>query len=147
MVDTVQVNYLYPPDMLSGGWDEKSGNRRVTVRLAGSSDGTGETDVHKIVLTDLKTTNKNVPTRTAIEWIEWQGLGMGITLEWDRAPNALIARLNQNGVESGGRLDWSNVGGLVDPGLDDRTGDIMLSSSSPDAGDTYDITMCIRLKD
>src|SRR3972149_4651953 len=105
MADTVSVQYIHPPDMLSGSWDEKSGNRRVIVRLTGLSDGTGETDVHKVVLTDLKTQSGKVPARTAIESIKWQVGGMTIALEWDRAPNALIFRMNANAGESNGEED------------------------------------------
>lgn len=147
MADTVIVEYLYPPAMLDGGWDEKSGNKRVIVRLAGVSDGTGETDVVKIDLSDLKTLNGNVPGRTAIEWIDYNVLSMTVVLEWDRAPHAEICRIDGNTTNAIGRLDWERFGGKVDPGGDDRTGDILLTSTNAANGDSYEITLSLRLKD
>lgn len=146
MPDTVVVEYLYPPKMLEGSWDEKSGNRNVVVHLNGISDGTGETDIIKVYLSDLKTPSKNVPKRTSVVDIKWRISHMNVLLEWDRAPHAVIARLNgANG--SDGCFDWSHIGGKLDAGDDDRTGNILLTSSNVVAGDTYDITMTLRLKD
>jgi hypothetical protein len=147
MADTVKVEYLYPPNLLDGDWDEKQGNKRVIVRLSGVTDGTGETDVKKVDLDDLKTLGGNVPSRTAIEWIEYDVFGITCLLEWDRAPNAEITRLNASATNTSGRFDWTQFGGKVDPGGDDRTGDILLTTTNADSGDSYEIVMCIRLKD
>ena len=146
MADTVSVTYIYPPGMLDGDWDDKSGNRRVIVQLSCNSDGTGETDVIKVDLSDLKTPSGIAPTRTSVEWVKWQIAGMNVALEWDRAPHVEIVRLNSNSLESSGKFDWRSVGGKVDPGGDDRTGDILLTSTGAN-GNSYDITLGIRLKD
>jgi len=61
MADTVSVDYIYPPNYLAGGWDERSGNRKVVVKLSSLSDGTGETDVIKVDLDELKTHSGVVP--------------------------------------------------------------------------------------
>ena len=151
MADTVAVTWIYPPKMQDGQWDEKSGNRRVIVRLTGKSDSTGETDVVKVDLTDLKTQAGNIPQRTVIEKIKWYIAGMAVVLEWDRSPHAEIIRLNDFGFNNAetrvGEIDWSKEGGLLDPGLDDSTGNIILTSLYTYSGDTYDITLYIRLKD
>ncbi len=147
MADTVAVNFLYPPDILSGNWDEMSGNRRVIVQLTGDSDGTGETDVIKVHMSDLKTPNGNVPGKTAVEWIDWHVRGMTVVLEWDRAPHAEIHRINAVDEISDSDIDWMKIGGYVDPGGDDRTGDILLTSTNADVNDSYNITLCLRLKD
>lgn len=147
MVDTVNVEYLYPPKLLDGRWDEHSGNRRVIARLSGLSDGTGETDVTKIRLADLKTASGKVPTRTAVEWIQWMATGLTVLLEWDRAPNAEIIRIDADANRDSGEVDWACFGGKLDPGEDDRTGNILLSTTSADNGDSYEITVCLRLKD
>ena len=143
MADTVEVNYIYPPTMLDGQWEDFSGNKRVIVQLLGLSDGTGETDVTKVDLTDLKTQAGNNPTRTVVEWIQYAATGLTCALEWDRAANALIARMDGNG----GTISDKMYLDKLDPGLDDRTGDILLTTTNADSGDTYDITMSIRLKD
>ena len=147
MADAVNVTYLYPPNMLDGGWDEKQGNKRVIVQMSGLSDGTGETDVVKIDMSDLKTHNGNVPRKTAVEWIEWQIMGLTVSLEWDRAPHAEIIKLNSHALESTGDMNWRQFGGKVDPGDDDRTGDILMTTTNTDSGDSYEVTICLRLKD
>jgi len=147
MADTVAVKWIYPPDMQDGGWDDKSGNRRVVVRLTGSSDGTGETDVVKIDLDLLKTPSGKVPQRTVVEEIKWHVFGMTCVLEWDRTPHAEIIRINENGVENNGHMCWKDEGGNLDPGLDDATGDILLTTTNVTSGDNYDITLTLRLKE
>lgn len=147
MADTVAVKWIYPPDMQDGDWDEKSGNRRVVVRLTGVSDGTGETDVVKVDLDLLKTQSGNVPQRTAVESIQWHAFGMTCVLEWDRTPHAEIMRINENGLETTDSVSWKDMGGYVDPGLDDATGDIILTTTNCNSGDSYDITLTLRLKD
>ena len=141
MADTVDVRYLYPPN-----YDDMPNpmpTRKVVVQMTGLSDGTGETDVVKVRLSDLLKNNGQTPTRTAIEKIVGNVFGMTVRLEWDRAPNAEIKLL------AAGRynLDYRSVGGLVDPGEEgDRTGNIMLTSLYTDSGDSYDITLTVRLK-
>lgn len=147
MADTVKVDWIYPPDMQDGGWDEKSGNKRVVVRLSCLSDGTGETDVKKVDLSDLKTPSGKIPGKTSIEWIQYQALGMNILLEWDRAPHAEICRINADASVTQGKFDWSKFGGKLDPGDDDGTGDILLTSTGVASGSAYEITMSLRLKD
>lgn len=147
MADTVEVDYVYPPNMLNGDWDEQSGNHRVTVHLMGLSDGTGETDVTKIDLTDLKTPNGNVPGGTAVESIDYIVTGITCALEWDRTPHKLILRMDGNGGSVSDERSWDKVAGKVDPCTDGGTGDILLTTTNADAGDTYDITLCLRLKD
>jgi len=147
MADATMVEYLYPPNMLDGDWDEKQGNRKVVVRMSCLSDGSGETNVIKIALSDLKTHNGNIPSRTVVEWIEYQILGMACLLEWDRAPHAEILRINATGQESSGRTDYQSYGGRIDPGGDDRTGDILMTTTNVTNGDSYEINICLRLKD
>jgi len=97
-------------------------------------------------MSDLKTPAGAIPKRTAVECIKWQIGGMDILLEWDRAPHAEICRLNGSSGETNGDFDWCKIGGKVDPGGDDRTGDILLTSTGAN-GNTYDITLTLRLKD
>jgi len=151
MADTVSVDYLYPFNLLDSDWNNRAGTKRVVVRLTGTSDATGETDVVKVDLSDLKTHDGNAPSRTVVEWMEWRVHGMAVKLEWDRAPQSTIININDIGFNNATTetdfRDWTKFGGLADPGDDDRTGDILLTSSYGYSGDTYDIIMCLRLKD
>lgn len=141
MADTVNIKYVYPPNYNDA--PNPFGVRKVVVQLTCLSDGTGETDVVKVRLTDLLKHDGSTPTRTAIERIIGNVSGMRVKLEWDRAPNAEIVLL------SSGRhnLSYRADGGLIDPGeAGDRTGDILLTSLYADSGDSYDITITVRLK-
>ena len=147
MSDTVNVRWIYPPNP-AGYLPDKGGFKRVVLQLTGVSDGTGETDVVKLKLSDLRTPSGNVPSRTAIERIEYQVYGLTVTLEWDRRPHETIAVLNAAvGADSGSR-SYRSGGGLVDPGESgDGTGDILLTTTNADSGDSYDINLVVRLKD
>lgn len=147
MADTTTVKYLRPLNLLDGDVDEHSGNRHITVQLTGISDGTGETDVTKIRLSDLRGPNGRQPAKTAVERIKGQVRGLDVLLEWDRAPSALITRIGASGNEAHVDHDWRSIGGNIDPGGDDRTGDILLTTTNADVGDIYTLTLDIRLKD
>jgi hypothetical protein len=85
----------------------------------------------------------STPTRTAVERIQGTITGMTIVLGWDRAAPAGIKLLGPGVYD----LDFRSVGGIVDPGEEgDRTGDIFLTSSYADSGDSYDLTITVRLK-
>ena len=141
MADEVGIKYIYPANHDTGA--NPVPTRKVVVNFWGLSDGTGETDVIKIRLTDLLTHDGSTPTRTAIENIKYNIRGMTVRLEWDRAANAQIALL---GPQSG-EFDYRKEGGIVDPGESgDRTGNIILTSIYADSGDSYDISLTVRLK-
>ena len=145
MSDTVKTNWIYPPEW--GGSpsdDQRQGWRRIVVQLLNDSDGTGESRVKKVDISELRGPGGWVPKRTVIEKIDYHMDGMGATLEWDRAPYAVIASLPDGGI---GCIDWRDVGGKVDPGLNDNTGDILLTTNGEDALATYDITLTVRLKE
>ena len=141
MADDVEVRYLYPPNHEGGA--NPVPVRKVIVVMAGLSDGTGETDVVKVRLTDLMKRDGSTPTRTAIERIQGSIQGMTVLLEWDRAANAEAALLGPGVYD----LDFRTGGGRVDYGEEgDRTGNIILTSLYADSGDTYDLTLTVRLK-
>jgi len=144
MADTVEVKYIYPPEWDGNASDDQRvGWKKFIVRLSGISDGSGETDVKKVDISELRMTDGSVPTRTSIEWIEWHCFGITCVLEWDRAPHEIIKRINANGVESSGK----SCNTISDPSDGtDGTGDILLTTTNADSGDTYDITLCIKLK-
>lgn len=148
MSDTVKVRWVYPPNW-DGNLPDAGGFKRVAIQLTGVSDGTGETDVVKLRLSDLRTPNSNVPKRTAIELIDYQVYGQTVTLEWDRRPHETIAVLNAATGADSGRRSYQKTGGLVDPGglTGDATGNILLTTTNADSGDSYDITLVVRLKD
>ena len=146
MADTVDVHYIYPPnwqDAPNVSDDQYVGWKEIVVHLTCLSDGTGESDVKKVDISELRAPNGDPVKKTAVQYIKYNVVGMTVTLEWDHAPSALIARLDSGE----GEIDWCKAGGKVDPSENtDVSGDIILSTSGADAGDTYDITMKIKLK-
>ena len=148
MADTVKVRWLYPPNW-DGFLPDQGGFKRVVIQLTCMSDGGGETNVVKLNLSELRTPSGKVPTRTAIERVAYTIFGLTVKLEWDRTPNEIIAVLNAAGTVASDFRDYKRVGGLVDPGEPggEGTGDILLSTTNADAGDSYDIVLTVRLKD
>lgn len=140
MADTTTVQWLYPPNW-DGGFAPGGGFRKYAVRLTGISDGTGETGVIKVNLSELRTPAGKKPAKSIIEKLAWNLRGYNnITLYWDRASAETIAVLSDSG-----ELCLKKEGGQADPG-DGGTGDILLSATGADLGDAYDITIWFRVK-
>lgn len=120
----------------------RQNGRRYVVHLTSVSDGTGESNVVKVDISTLKLVDGvTVPTYTAIEYIEYSVSAGYVLLEWDHTTDDEIAVLSGQGS-----MDWTPYGGLVDPRSTGGTGDILLSTSGFASGDTYDITIQLRLK-
>ncbi len=141
MADTVNINWIYPPNWDGNPPDSQyDGWRTVIVQLTGISDGTGESEVTKVDISELRCSNGAVPTRTAVKVLEWDIKDIdSIHLEWDRAPRKTIQVLNGQGKRSARVVDASMAG--------DRTGDILLTSNGAAAGGSYLITLEIDLKE
>lgn len=141
---TSDIKWIHPPN-----WQgETAGYRRITVHLTYVYDGADESNAIKVNLSEWRTRNGNVPRKTVVEKLDWSIHGLGVLIEWDRTPDVVIARLNA-GVAAGsdsGTRDWTTMGGLVDDG-EGGTGDIIITTSNGATGDSYDITMTLRLKD
>lgn len=141
MADTVGVRYIYPPDW-DGFYDnERQGHRRIVVELHGTSDGSGETDVRKLVVGDFRRSDGQIATGFAIEKIQYEVSGtlpFVVELEFDSTPDEHIATLQ--GADTieypGGRVMQAETG----------TGDILLTSAGATANDTYSIIITARLK-
>jgi len=132
MADTVDVQYIF------------KGTRRIKVKLTGISDGTGETGVIKVNISDLIGPNGSAPTKTVVESIEANVQGFtSVKLYWDHTADDEIAVLG-TGFSY---FDWTDVGGFTDPASAGGTGDIELTSTGASATATYDIVVTARLKD
>ena len=144
MADTVTERWIYPPNW-DGNSPDNGGWKRVVKHFTCVSDGSGETDIIKVDISELRTTQGRAVVRTVIEKIEYAQTGFtDIKLIWDRAPKDTICVI----PDHSGVLDFKSAGGLVDPGEEgDGTGDILLTSTGADSGDAYDITITLRLKD
>ena len=121
-----------------------SGSRRHVIRLTNVSDGTGETTVAKLDISGLVGPDGAPPTRTVVEWIEYDVQGFtSVRLLWDHTTDDEIAVLGTGQ----GLSDWTASGGLTDPASTGGTGDILLTTAGGASGSTYNITIGLRLKD
>ena len=144
MADTVTTKWLMPPNW-DGGFDNDRGPRKWVVRFTSISDGTGESAVRKVNISDLFLPDGGVPVKSIIDKIEYDAFGFtSIRLYWDRAPAENIVVLAGNNAHC---FDFTKIGGIVAPGaLGDATGDIMLTSNGATSGDSYTVTIHFRLK-
>ena len=133
MVDTVDSRVLY------------SSPRRYVVRLTNISDGTGESGVAKVDKSTLTGPDGTEPGRLMVERLEWSIDGMQVRLYWDHTTDDEIAVLSGSGFFD--YTDGGRFAGLVDPASAGGTGDILLTTNAHTAGDGYDITLYLRLKD
>jgi len=137
MADTVNTLYLWPPN-----WDnsQESGVRKVIVQFTSVCDGTGESSVKKFDLSEWTGPTNQPVRKVTVEKIEYDAFGFtSVQLDWDRTPRQVIAVLagNNSGTLMGQRADVSDG--------TDGTGDILLTSSGGDSGDSYNITLTLIL--
>lgn len=131
MADIVSVQYL------------NQGGAVVSAHLLGQSDGTGETDVVKINLNDLRMPDGKAPDAVQIEEVYWNVDGYNfITLSWDRQPSDIVALQ----LKGDGCRDYCSLGGLSDPNRDlDGTGNLVLTTNGATSGGSYMIDIKLRL--
>lgn len=146
MAIETKVKWIFPPNF-DVTEQQIEGYRRIIVQLTGRQNETADEDaVKKIDISTLLTSNGIECTRTAIECIKYNNYGFtNILLEWDRTPNETIAVVpgNTAGYIPGPLVD-------KDDGADNgvgNTGDILLTTSGGASGDSYNITLTIKLKD
>ena len=145
MANTITTRWLYPPNW-DGNPKPVGGWKRITLSRSCVSDGTDEDAETFLDISELRTVEGNIPTRTAIDKISWNAEGFTqIKLEWDRSPRALIANLAGN---KKGYFNYKLIGGIADPSSSgDRTGDILISTSGAAAGSIYEVIIDVKLKD
>lgn len=150
MADEAFVKFIYPPNF-AGTYDEAhlKGTRRVVVKCTNYSDGTGEDEVAKIKREDMRTETGETPSFLVVERIVYDVSGMVVRVCYNNNTDDPIAILNQ--ANSPGELDFRDIGGFM-PMLDDSDetivggGDIIFTTEGASSGDTYDITLFVRLK-
>ena len=132
MADTVDSNVVH------------SGSRRYAIHLTNESDGTGESGVTKIDISTLIGPDGTAPTYTVVEEVRYNVVGFNyVVLEWAHTTNDEIAVCG-TGADY---MDFTGLGGLVDPKSTGGTGDIVLTTDGGGDGSGYDITIVLRLKD
>jgi len=131
MADTVTSEYVF------------DGERRKILHMTNISDGTGESGVVKVDLSNITFNHGTVPTASAVDLIDYNIQGFAsVRLYWDHTTDDEVAIL----PAGSGCLDWNALGGKVDPRSSGGTGDIILTTNGGASGATYDITVYLRPK-
>jgi hypothetical protein len=73
-------------------------------------------------------------TGAVLAKLTYVGVGVGVKLEWDANANVLIFDLPVNWTED---YDFSDYSGIPNNAGAGKTGDIVATTVSPSAGDTY----------
>lgn len=101
------------------------------------SDGTGESDVKKVDISELV----GAPTKVKINRIKYDISGMAVKVSFDHTLNDTVLVLSGQGC-----FDFTNSGGLQDPDSAGSTGDILFSTVGHAANDTYSILLDVGIK-
>lgn len=121
-----------------------SGKRYEVFHLTSYSVGApdAEAGVVKVDISTFTDAAGNLATYSAVDRIEYSVWGFShVLLEWDHTTDDEIAVLSAQGI-----MDWSKVGGNVDPRTAGETGDIILTTNGAVDGSGYDITLYVRPK-
>ena len=148
MADNTQIKWLYPPNF-TGTYDShiKNGVKRHIVLCTNASDGTGEDDAIKLKRTDLLTSSGYIPSYLVVEKIEYDISGMEVVISYNNENDEEVARL----YNSQGFIDFRPYGGFQPADEVEGTvpdgGDIVFTTSNETSGDSYNITLTVRLKE
>jgi hypothetical protein len=107
-----------------------SGTRNAVVKMTSLSDGTGESAVKKIDMSDLGASSLKVTK------IHYSVTGMVATLLWDADADVRMVDLAGDGC-----FDFSKFGGLINNAGTGVTGDINLTTTGHTNGDSYTIVL------
>ena len=128
----------------------RSDKYNYIVHLTNISDGSGEAAVAKVNKSDLTAQDGAEPASVNIEYVRWDVQGFTeVRLLWDHTVDDVGMILSGSGYEDftfRNQLVWvRSTSGLPDPRSSGGTGDIVLTTTGALAGDTYDITLAVRL--
>lgn len=122
MADTVTSQTLF------------DGHRRTIMKFTCLSDGTGETAVTKVDVSELT----GAPERVRIDRIHYTTSGLTARLLWDADTDVQIIELPASTSDT---LDFVGFGGLRNNGGTGATGDIKLTTAGASSGDGYTIVL------
>lgn len=131
MVDTVATQTLLDSDRL------------VIQKFTNISDGTGETAVNKIIVSDLAVSAAGFAcTGVKINRIWANTHGMEVRILWDATTDLFTWMIPQNSTYS---MDFSGFGGLTNNAGTGKTGNVAFTTSDQSSGDMYTIVIeCIK---
>lgn len=142
---TLDIHWLYPRNW-DGNPPDAGGYKRIIVQIIGTGLSSDYTNQQIVDLSELRTAQGLVPTRSVVEWVEGSAQNMdAIYLLWDRVPRVIIGSASLPGGAE--KYPIVAFGGKADPGVaGDGTGDILLTTEGITADGYFDITFSMRLK-
>ena len=120
------------------------GPREAIFYLTNTSDGTGESAVTKVDVSELSSLQDGTAcTGVRIKRITFTNVGMGVKLLWDASTDVIAAELPADYSDT---LDYSDLSGLPNVAASGgNTGDIQLTTVGHSSGDTYAIVLhCLK---
>ena len=119
----------------------QDGPRNAILKFTNVSDGTGQT---LAVLVDVSTLSadpltKQVCNGVTLQSITYSNVGMGVELFWDATTNIPLLNLLTDWSD---QLDFSDFG-IPNDAAAGKTGDILVTTSSATAGDTYTLVLTL----
>lgn len=146
MADAVTTNVIY--DL--GSASNKQNAKTYIAHFTNLSDGTGETNVAKVVKANLFATTGSAPVALDIQRIEYSIQGFKtVKIAWDHTTDdtAVVLGTGVGVLDFTGGLyltrDFGHTGGLQDPGSAGGTGDILFTTSAGASGNSYSITLVL----
>ena len=122
----------------------EDGPKKAVFYLTNTSDGTGESAVTKVDVSELSSLQDGTAcTGVRIEKIVFTNVGMGVQILWNASTNVIAAQLPADYSDT---LDYSEMSGLPNVAASGgKTGDIKLTTIGHSNGDTYSIVLhCIK---
>ena len=118
--------------------------REAIFYLTNTSDGTGESAVTKVDVSELSALQDGTAcTGVRIKRITFTNVGMGVKLLWDATTDVIAAQLPADYSDT---LDYSDMSGLPNVAASGgNTGDIQLTTVGHSSGDTYSVVLhCLK---
>ena len=122
----------------------EDGPKKAVFYLTNTSDGTGESAVTKVDVSELSSLQDGTAcTGVRIGKIVFTNVGMGVQILWNASTNVIAAQLPADYSDT---LDYSEMSGLPNVAASGgKTGDIKLTTIGHSNGDTYSIVLhCIK---
>ena len=121
----------------------EDGSRFYTAQFTNTSDGTGESAVVKIDVSNLAKTNHGLScTGVRITKIWWRTVGMSVRVLWDATSNVAAWDCK---TDDTGYIDFSTFDGLRNYSGSGKSGDVLFNTTVHGSVDVYFITIeCIK---
>lgn len=113
-----------------------NGSKRTVRKFTNASDGTGESEITKVDISGLT----GAPSAVKIRQMWWNVDGMSVNMLFDHDVNDLVWTLSGHG-----HLDFRDFGGIPDPASTGGPGDILFTTVSHSAGDSYSVILDIGI--